>query len=664
MNVIKFSIRALSFVLWMTISVPMQAQQEVSLHSPDAKIAVTVRIGESITYSVMHENTEVVTSLPISMTMLDGKVWGEKAKLKKKTVKSVSQILATPIYKKSEIADVYNELTLAFADNYGLEFRAYNQGVAYRFTTTEKKELKIAGEQAALHFPKDNTVIAAYVRDIHPTIEEQFFHAYQNTYTTESVSRLDSSRLIVLPVLVELPEGKKLCFTEADLEDYPGMYFLKNDHSLESIFPPCPKTTKQGGHTMLQQVVTEREAYMAKSTGARSFPWRVLAVSANDKELLDNDLVYTLASPARIDYSWVKPGKVAWDWWNDWNLYGVDFRAGINNETYKYYIDFASKQGIQYIIIDEGWAGFSQPDLLQTIPEINLQELVDYAKSKNVNIILWMGYWAIDRDMENVCRRYSEMGFKGFKVDFMDRDDQQMVNFYYRCAATAAKYKLMVDFHGAYKPTGLQRTYPNVINFEGVHGLEELKAFQADQVTYDVTMPFIRMLAGPIDYTQGAMRNAIRDNFRPVWNETISQGTRCRQLAEYVIFDSPLNMLCDNPSNYEREQECTSFITQVPTVWDKTLPLDSKIGEYIAIARQKDGVWYIGGLTNWNQRDMTLDLSFLGEGKYQLELFRDGVNADRAARDYKKEIITLNNKSLSVHLMPGGGFAGKISKID
>jgi alpha-glucosidase len=654
----------------MVASIQMQAQQQV-LHSPDGKITVNINVAENITWSITHDNTAVLVASPISISLANGKVWGEKPKLKKKDLKSVNQTIATPLYRKSEIADVYNELTLSFSDNYGLVFRVYNQGAAYRFTTVEKQEIRVTNEQVTLNFPQDYTAIAAYVKtnEESPTIERQFYNSFENFYEQKPVSQLSDKRLIFLPVAVELPDGKKLCMTEADLEDYPGLYLLnrQSNGSLAGVFAPCPKATKQGGHNLLQQEVTECEPYIAQSAGARNFPWRVFAIAADDKELLDNDLVYSLASPSRIaDYSWVKPGKVAWDWWNDWNLYGVDFRAGINNETYKYYIDFAAKQGIPYVLIDEGWAVNLQADLLQVVPEINVKELVDYAAGKGVDIILWAGYWAMDRDMENVCRHYSEMGVKGFKVDFMDRDDQYMVGFYYRCAAMAAKYKLLVDYHGAYKPTGLQRTYPNVINFEGVQGMEQLKWSppSTDMVTYDVIMPFIRMLAGPIDYTQGAMRNAIRYNYHPVYSEAMSQGTRCRQLAEYVVFESPLNMLCDSPSNYEHEPECTDFITQTPSVWDKTIPLAAKMGEYISIARQKDGVWYIGGLTNWDARDISLDLSFLGDGDYSLDLFRDGINADRAARDYKREVIDLaaGKRIIHIHLMPGGGFAGKITK--
>jgi alpha-glucosidase len=645
----------------------MAYTQKQILKSPDEKIVITVDLDRQISYSVMHEQTEVIAPSPISMTLQNGKTWGVQPKLRKKKTQSVHQKIATPLYRKSEINEAYNELILTFSDNYGLVFRAYNQGVAYRFVTTEKKEIFVENEQVDLNFSRDHQAIVPYVKGSqNKTIEQQFFNSFENTYTHASLSKLSNKQLMFLPVVVELNDGKKLCFTEADLENYPGLYLLnkKEGPSLQGVFAAYPKKTTQGGHNMLQQLVDERENYIARSTGGRNFPWRVLAVSVQDKELLDNDLVYSLASPSRgDDFSWVKPGKVAWDWWNDWNLYGVDFRAGINNETYKYYIDFASKHGIEYVILDEGWAVNKQADLLKVIPEIDVKMLIDYGRQKNVGIILWAGYWAVDRDMENVCRHYSEMGVKGFKVDFMDRDDQYMVDFFYKCAATAAKYKLMVDFHGAYKPTGLNRTYPNVINFEGVFGLEQLKwsGTDVDMVTYDVTMPFIRMLAGPIDYTQGAMRNAIRRNYRPVNSEAMSQGTRCRQLAEYIVFESPLNMLCDNPSNYDREQECTKFIAEVPTVWDKTVSIDGKIGEFITIAREKDGTWYVGGLTDWNERNVTVDLSFIGDGNYQVELFRDGINADRAARDFKHEVFNLPaSKKMDINMKPGGGFVCKI----
>ena len=471
-----------------------------------------------------------------------------------------------------------------------------------------------------------------------------------------------------LPLVVDAGEGVKVCITETHLENYPGLYLssAKGGNQLTSVFAPYPKKVEQGGHNQLQLLVTERENYIARVDGQRSFPWRIVIVTTEDKDLAASNLSYLLAAPSRVkDLSWIKPGKVAWEWWNDWNIEGVDFEAGINNDTYKAYIDFAASKGIEYVILDEGWAVNLKADLMQVVNEINLKELVDYAAQRNVGIILWAGYYAFERDMENVCRHYSEMGVKGFKVDFMDRDDQIMTDFNYRAAAMCAKYKLLLDLHGTSKPAGLNRTYPNVLNFEGVNGLEQLKwsPESHDQVKYDVMIPFIRQVAGPMDYTQGAMKNAVKDNYYPCYSEPMSQGTRCRQLALYVILESPINMLCDAPSNYMREPESTDFIAAIPTVWDETKVLDAKMGEYIITARRKGDVWYVGGITDWTSREMNIDLSFLPQGDYNVELFADGVNAHRKGTDYRKVTETLSSdKSLKIKMYPGGGFAAKIQK--
>ena len=468
------------------------------------------------------------------------------------------------------------------------------------------------------------------------------------------------------PVVIEQENGRKLCIAESDVESYPGMFLINRNGgtALTSAFAAVPKTKKQGGHNQLQILVTERENDIASCQPKAKLPWRIIVVARNDKELADNDMVYKLAAPSRMkDISWIRPGKVAWEWWNHWGIKGVDFEAGINNETYMHYIDFASRHGIEYVILDEGWAVNLKADLFQIVPEIDLKKLTAYARQKNVGLILWAGYHAFARDMEHVCKHYSEMGIKGFKIDFMDRDDQEMVDFHYRAAETAAKYKLMVDFHGTYKPTGLNRTYPNVINYEAVHGLEQMKwsDIHTDQVTYDVTMPFIRMLAGPVDYTQGAMHNANKRCYHSSMDTPMSQGTRCRQLAEYVVFESPLNMLCDSPTNYDREEECTEFIATIPTVWEQTIAMNGEIGKYITMARRKGDVWYVGSLTNWDARTLTLDLSFLGAGRWKAEMFHDGVNANRLASDYQKTVTDIPaSRKLTVKMAQGGGCALKI----
>lgn len=644
------------------------AQKTYQLNSPDSKIKLSVMIDkEQISYNVRHGQTLIMDASSLSMKLID-KILGVNPKVLNTTNATVNAKIPSLFYKKNSILENYNMLKINFKGDFSLQFRVYNSGVAYRFETAFKKPIIVVNEEAYFQFVSDELTYAAF-SNTKPTtpIDQQYYNSFENWYEVKPLSQTNSNRLILTPALQQAADGKKVVITEANLFDYPGMFLQKvtDKNALKAVFAPYPKIMTQGGHNNLQFLVDERENFIAETEGNRNFPWRIMAISAEDKELANNDLVYLLADECKLkDISWIKPGKVAWDWWNDWNISGVDFKSGVNNDTYKNYIDFASKFGIEYVILDEGWAVTGKADMMQVVPEIDLNELVSYGKQKNVGIVLWAGYAAVDKDMEGVCRHYSEMGIKGFKVDFMDRDDQIMVGFYNRLAEVAAKHKLLIDFHGAYKPTGLQRTFPNVINYEGVAGMEQMKwKVQVDQMEYDVTIPFIRMVAGPMDYTQGAMRNAIKKNYNPVYTEPMSQGTRCHQLALYTVFESPFNMLCDSPTNYEKEPECTAFIAGIPTIWDKTVVLDGKVGEYIVVARQNKENWYIGGITDWNARVLTIGFSFLESGNYSIELFKDGVNADKTATDYKKENAVLNsNKKLIVHLAPGGGFTAKISK--
>lgn len=655
-------------ILLMAVPFWANAQKGIELKDPSGKIQLNVMLGNTVTYSVSHGEDVVIETSPVSMTLTDGTVFGKEPRLKKKKYRTENQMIYPPIYRKQSIKDHFNELTLEFKGGYSLVFRAYEDGVAYRFISDLKKPFMVESEQAVFNLPNNPKVFAATPKGRKiDGVENQYHSSFQNTYRHVELSKWDKSRLAFLPVLSESENGKKVCITEADLLNYPGM-FLKvssDNKGFYGEFAAYPKDISVEVRG-LKGMVKTREPYIAKVEGKTVFPWRVMVISEKDTDLLCSDMVYKLATPAaEADYSWIKPGKVAWDWWNDWNLYGVDFRAGVNTETYKYYIDFASKFGIEYVILDEGWAVAGPADLFQIVPEIDMEELIRYADSKKVGLILWAGYRAFDLDMERVCKHYSAMGIKGFKIDFMDRDDQYMVDFNRRCAETGAKYKLLIDLHGTHKPTGLQRTYPNAINFEGVHGLEEMKWAQpgTDQVTYDVTMPFIRMVAGPLDYTQGAMNNANKENFKAVYSEPMSQGTRCRQLAQYIIFDSPLNMLCDAPTNYLKEAECTKFIAAIPTVWEETKALCGEVGKYLAMARQKNDVWYVGALTNWDSRDMELDLSFLGEGEYKAEIFEDGINADRVGKDYKRKVIPVPaDRRLKIHMVSGGGHVMRIWK--
>ncbi len=643
------------------------AQKQFKLASPDKRLATTISIGDKLTYDISLAGEKVMEPSAINITLADGTCWGDKARLASSSEKHVDETVASPFYRSAALRNNYNELTLRFRGGWNIEFRAYNDAIAYRYVTTTKKTLYVKDEAVNYRFACDATATVPYVQVGEPgNFESQYGSSFENTYTTAHISELDKGRLMFLPLAVDNGKGVKVAITESNLNDYPGMYLssAKGTHNLSAVFAPCPKRVEQGGHNNLQMIVKEREDYIAKITKPRALPWRIAVVADDDRQLAQTSVSYLLGEPSRIaDTSWIKPGKVAWDWWNDWNIDGVDFRSGVNNDTYKYYIDFAASKGIEYVILDEGWAVNGKADLMQVVPEIDLLGLVKYADGKGVGIILWAGYWAFDRDMERVCRHFSEMGVKGFKVDFMDRDDQTMTDFEYRAAEMCAKYKLVLDLHGSYKPAGMNRTYPNVLNFEGVFGLEQMKwaPESYDQVTYDTQLPFLRQLSGPMDYTQGAMRNASRSNYRPCNSEPMSQGTRCRQLALYMVFDSPLTMLCDNPSNYMREQECTDFIASVPTAWDETRIIEGKMGEYIITARRKGNTWYVGGITNWTPRDITLDLAFTGKTAAKATLFADGANADRAARDYRKtQFDTTKDSKVKLHMAPGGGFAMKI----
>ena len=641
------------------------APKSYELSSPDGTVRTVVTVGEDLNYSVWKNSDQLLNPSVISMDLMDGSSYDASVKLQKVERSTVDNTLDALFYKKDKVRENYNELKLRFR-TYDLIFRAYDAGVAYRFVSKSKAPFKVKGEVAEFSFPEDWNAYVPYVRARAKGFENQFWNSFENRYENLPMSSWDTERLAFLPLMVQSPQGYKINIMESDLTDYPGMYLYNSDgdSTLEAVFPRYPKDVVQGGHNMLQGVVKSREEYIAEYDGATAFPWRIVNISSEDKEMLDNDLVWLLGAPAdpSADWSWVKPGKVAWDWWNDWNLTGVDFKAGVNNATYEYYIDFASRNGIEYVILDHGWAVNHEADLFKVVPEIDLEKLVAYAAERNVGIVLWAGYWAFDKDMEKICEHYAKMGIKGWKVDYMERDDQIVVDFYTRAAATAAKYRQFIDFHGGYEPSGLNRTYPNVLNYEGVFGLEQMKWSkpEVDMITYDVTFPYIRMAAGPVDYTQGAMLNAGR-KYVPNRSEPMSQGTRCHQLGMYVTYESPFNMLCDTPIHYEREKECTDFIASVPTVWDETLALDGKVGEYVIVARRSGDVWYIGGLTNWDARDVELDLNALGAGGWNVEMFADGVNVEKNAKDYKV-VRTQNTDKLKVRMASGGGFAARLTR--
>jgi len=642
-----------------------QRSGHYQLASPDGKTVIEIGTGGTVQWAVTNGGTRVLEPSDIAMTLTDGETLGKEVTILTAKSRQVNSSFQSINYIKESVADVFNELTLQCKGDYGIIFRAYDDGVAYRFFTKKKGRLSIVNETAGFGFDHDYPCYVPFVRDLRGT--EQYIQSFEALYTEKNISGYTKDSLGFLPIMVDLGNHKKAVITEADLEDYPGMFVRVNPakaNSFEGVFAPFPLAETQGGYHRLNTMVTQRAPYIASVNGTRTFPWRVVIISGNDTSLLADDMVQKLATPSQIaDPSWIHPGKVAWDWWNDWNISHVDFRAGINTPTYKYYIDFAAANKLDYIILDEGWS--SDSDLMDISPQVNLKEIIAYGQQKKVGIILWAGWHAVTSNIDAVFDKYAAMGVKGFKIDFMDRDDQQMVSSLYTIAKKAAARQLILDYHGMFKPTGLQRTWPNVVNFEGVKGMENVKWTPHDDVPhYDVTIPFIRMVAGQMDYTPGAMRNATKNGFVPNGSMPMSQGTRCHQLAMYVLFFAPLQMLSDNPTVYMKEQECTDFIAGFPTTFDRTVPLAGAVGQYVAIAREKKDAWYVGAMTNWEARDIEIDFSFLGKGTFTAEIFRDGLNADRDATDYKREVLTVTAATkMNIHLAPGGGWAARISRV-
>jgi alpha-glucosidase len=651
-------------ILFFCLAMPVHAQSGTyRLLSPDHKLAMLISTGEELKWSVIHLGTQVLLPSPMALELDNGEVLGRHAVVRRSSRVSVDKPFATPFYKKASVQDQYNELTLVFAGNYSLVFRAYNDGVAYRFVTNRKGELTIKNEIATFRFTSDREGLFPLITE-YRIPGDPFMCGFESLYRRMPVSRFPKDTLAFLPALINLEGGKKLAVLEADLDDYPGMFLRPGDapNSLQGAFAgyPLKESLYRNG---LNARVDAREPFIARVDGQHRFPWRVVLLSTSDKELLNNDMVQKLASPSRVtDISWIRPGKVAWDWWNDWNISHVPFRAGINTDTYKYYIDFAADHQLEYIILDEGWS--NDTNLLAVSPAVNLDSIIGYGKSRNVGVILWSTMYAVTKNTEALFDHYSKMGVKGFKIDFMDRDDQQMVKRIYEVADIAAKYKLVLDYHGMYKPSGLQRTYPNVLNCEGVRGLENYKWSSEQSVPeYDVQIPFIRMLAGPMDYTPGAMRNANRSAFRPVSSMPMSLGTRCHQLGMYALYEAPLQMLSDNPTAYWQDSICTRFIASFPTVFDETVAIDGSVGAFAVIARRKGNDWYVGALNNWTPRDLDIPLDFLGEGAYMAETFSDGVNAERDGTDYIRALTPVQRSSvLHVHLAAGGGWAGIMRK--
>lgn len=646
---------------------------EYVLESPSGRLHAGISAGDSLTVSMSDSAGNVLLSpSTIGLSWTDGTEWGRGSKVGKTTKSEKCDTLEARFYKKTRVADCYRGLTLKMKDGFDVEFRLYDDGLAYRFVNCKGKRGEVRSETAVYRFPGDADMWLPYVRNrkkkLDAPSEELFWNDMQNQYTHTSLSGIVPGRLIFTPCVADTGNGL-VAFAEADVEAWPGMYLTLSSepNALEGVSAGHPSRTVAGGHNDVEYLVEARYDYIARVDGRRTMPWRTFIYAPEASRLPENDMVWRLASASRLaDTSWIRPGKVAWEWWNDCGVYGVDFEAGINTPTYMKYIDFAADYGIEYVIMDEGWATKGANDLFSIVPEIDMDAILGHAAEKGVGIILWAGFRPMTDRLEEVAAHYAEKGVKGFKIDFLNRDDQEMAEEMYRIAEVCGRHGLLVDFHGCCKPSGLQRTWPNVLSYEAVFGLEQLKWSKPglDQISYDVTLPFIRGIAGPTDYTPGAMRNAPASQYYPCRSNPMSQGTRCRQIAEFLVFDSPLAMMSDSPTNYEREKECAEFIASLPTTFAETRVLSGEIGSHIATLRKgHDGNYYIGSMTGTEALELELPLDFLPEGGFVIEEFSDGANATRQACDYRRRVREVSRDStVRVSMVPGGGYAARISK--
>lgn len=636
------------FFLLLASSAAMFAEN-YTVKSPDERILVNVETGATTTYSVTFNGKTILNPSPLSMTFDNGVVIGRNMKVKDVQHRTEDQMLTPVVRQKSDkIRDHYNEMVLS-ADQYKLYFRVYNDGLAYRFHTDFADSLKVISEEVDYCFPEDYNTLFPEERTI--------LSAQQPLFKPMKLSEIGTDRFCSTPVLIKVDDQARIFISESDLESYPGM-FLKKQGKYELAGKFAAYSLEEEKTDDRQIFPTKRADYIARVSGPRNYPWRAMIVAENDANLVTNQLIYKLAPESQGDFSWVKPGKIAWDWYNALILTGVDFKCGVNNDTYKYYIDFASKYGIEYVVLDDGWS--EAWDVTKTVPEINMEELVAYGKKKNVDLILWVSWAPFREKLDEAFDLFSKWGIKGIKMDFMNRDDQAMVDFYYTVARKAAEHKMLVDFHGAYKPTGWLRTFPNVLSSEGVAGLENHKWGSFVTPEHNVTLPFTRMVAGPMDYTPGAMINFHEKDHKVWFNLPASVGTRCHQLGMYVVYESPLQMLADSPSNYYREEKCMDFLSQVPVVWDETRVLKASVGEYIVVARRSGNTWFIGGMVGKKGQKFDITLDFI-KGNKTLTCWEDGVNVDLQAQDFACRTKKVKQgDTITISMYDGGGYVAII----
>jgi len=646
------------FLIWMSLSVlsvKMNAQQ-YTLLSPDAKLSVQIENNkQGISVKLAKEGGVLLSLSDLGMTASG--LAATPLQVKKTKKNSVKEDVKPQIKDKASVyRNEYNELVLIFKTDQSLTFRLFNEGLAYRFSTAAKDSLTIVKESLNIRLNEGDSVRFQS--------EKSFNSAYEEPYEFKRMGELDAKKLLNLPVLVQKQGGRFVMITESDLYNYPGLWVKSNGVSqITATHPPYPKTLTNNANRYVTGQVGEKQDYIARVAGSRNYPWRIFAVADGEEGLIDNHLVYLLASPTELkDVSWIKPGVVMFDWWAKNNIYGVDFKAGVNTETAKYFIDFCAEKGFRYFLFDDGWS--PKDDLLHAVPGLNMEEVTAYAKSKGVDVLVWVIWNTLRDQWEEAFDQFEKWGIKGIKTDFMNRDDQIMVEFYEALAKKAAEKKMVVNFHGAYKPDGLSRKYPNVLTREALIEFEQSGVSNNDNPEHHNLLPYIRMFTGAMDYIPATFRNSNKHNFRHFGDYPMGWGTRAHAMALFVILNSPMTMLPGSPTDYNKEKECTDFLARIPVEWDETRLLTGKISKYTVLARRNGNDWHIGAITNDDARTVSIKTDFLQPGQYQLEFIEDGINAATAATDYKLVRRTLTaGESLEIKMAPGGGWLARITPV-
>lgn len=654
--------RNLLFIVSLLVFYFGSAADRNEISSPDGKIKVTVEAKEKLFYSISYENKIVLLPSVINMLLENGTELSGKISFKKTTARFNNSIIISPVpEKRKNIPDIYNELAIRFKQPFTVIFRVYNDGVAYRFVTHFKDSIIIKNETASFNFPANHLL---YYPEVVKRENTDIYHtSFEEPYKLTPTDSLTQSNLCFTPILVAPTEGPKIIITESDLEDYPGMFINGNgNNSLSGQFAPYPLEERVAEGEFPQAIVTKRADYIARVKGSRHFPWRVLLITATDKELPANDMIYRLASPSRVkDVSWIQPGKGTDEWIIGINLFNVSFKTGVNTATYKFYIDFAKRFGFDRIMMDAGWSDYK--DLFKINPAINMNEIAAYAKEKNIKLSMWTLAMTLDKQLEPALEQFNKWGVDFIMTDFMDRDDQEMVKFYYKISEACAQHKIMIMYHGAFKPAGFNRTYPNSVTREGVLGSEYNIWSNKPTPEHNLLLPFIRMTSGPMDYEPGILDNATAKTFRPIGDKVMAQGTRSHQAAMFIVYESPIQIFAGNPSQGLMEPAFMELLGSIPTTWDTTIVLDGKLGDYIITARRKGNDWFVGAMTDWTARNLTIALSFLNEGNYEATICEDGLNADRYASDYKLLNRQITNKdSINIPMAPGGGYILRLLK--